>query len=397
MREKLILSFLLGIEIVALLFQIEQLSVSSAEVYLLEQTNSYIAYLYKLIFKLFGMNDYALRIPLLIIHGVNFYLFYKLTSKYLVSVGDRLWLMLLYVILPGILSSAIVLSHASFVLFGLLLFFVLYERLTKPYMAVMLFLFVLADAGFGYLVLGLFLYTLLRKQYKESVFYGVLVAVSVSLYRYQIHGTPSGHFLDTIGIYSAIFSPIVFVYLVYVLYRRYLAGKRDLLWCVATTAFIFSILLSFRQRIDMEFLAPYLIVALPLAAKTFHHSYYVRLKQFRTRYKVVFIVTLIFLVTNIVVVFMNKQLFSYIENPKSHFAYNMYIAKELAQLLKERGISCLKTDNKMESRLQFYGIQECKQIFLKSIPPTSLQKSDVTIRYNGTTVYKADVTKINTR
>ena len=395
MKAKVILFLLLGIDLFLLFLQIGQLSVSSAEIDLLYAHHSYIALLYKAIFEIFGTNDYALRLPILLLHSVNFLLFYQLAKAYLPTIRDQVWLMLLYVMLPGILSSAIVLSHASFVLFGLLLFFSIRTKVSRYILYIILFGFSILDGGFGYLFLALFIYALIQKHYKEAFLYFIFITISASLYGYYIYGIPRGHFLDTLAVYSAIMTPIVFVYIVYVLYRRFLAQKQDIVWYVSSVALIFSLLLSFRQRLEIEYIAPYLIIALPLAAATFRHSYHVRLKQFRKRYKLLFLFGFVFLIVNTLVVLTNKQLFMYLENPRKHFAYNMYVAKELANELLTKGISCVTTDTKMQKRLAFYGIKECKTIYLDALLPTTQQPADVTIRYNNTPVYKANVTKIN--
>ncbi|WP_226962167.1 hypothetical protein [Sulfurimonas marina] len=215
------------------------------------------------------------------------------------------------------------------------------------------------------------------------------------MYRLQIYGVPSGHFLDTIAVYSAIFTPIVFVYLVYALYRKYLADKIDKVWYIATSALIFSLLLSFRQRLDIEYFAPYLMIALPLAAQTFIHSYRVRLKMFRKRYQTIFVLSFLFLFLNTLIVLFNKPLYRFIDNPKKHFVYNMYVAKELAQELKNMNINCINTDFKMQQRLQFYGIEKCSDYILKEIDLEGNRDANVTISYKTRAAYKGSVTKVN--
>ena len=126
-----------------------------------------------------------------------------------------------------------------------------------------------------------------------------------------------------------------------------MADKIDKVWYIATSTLIFSLLLSFRQRLDIEYFAPYLMIALPLAAQTFTHSYRVRLKMFRKRYKTIFVLSFVLLILNTLLVLFNKTIYSFIEDPKKHFAYNMYVAKELAYELKAMNIYCVDTDLKM--------------------------------------------------
>ncbi|MBA1438732.1 MAG: hypothetical protein FAF05_07090 [Epsilonproteobacteria bacterium] len=395
MRQQTIFFFILGVDVLILLLQIQNLSIASSEIYILEEQRNFLSFFYHFLFELFGRNDDSLRIPLLLLHLASVFLLYDLSKQYLTKARDRIWLLLLYVMLPGTLSAGIVLSHASFILFGLMLYLYLQTRVKEVYTYPLLLFFAVADGGFAYLFFGLLIFAFFQKNYRLLMVNILFLLLSAYLYRLQIYGAPSGHFLDTLAVYSAIFTPIVFVYLVYVLYRRYLAKKTDLLWYISTFTFIFTLLLSFRQRIAVEYFAPYLMIALPLGAQTFVHSYRVRLKQFRKGYKLIFVLSFIFLSLNTLVVVFNKYLYLYLDEPKKHFAYNMHVAKELAQQLQKKHIRCVSTDLDMQKRLHFYGIGKCSDVYLQKLSKSSNEKGDVTIRYKGVPVYKASVTKIN--
>ncbi|MEO1937865.1 MAG: hypothetical protein ABGW85_04430, partial [Sulfurimonas sp.] len=226
--------------------------------------------------KFFGYNDFALRFPFLFFHFASIFLIYQLSKQYISNERNRIWLVLTFVLLPGVVSAAVVFSHAGFLIFGLLLFFYV-AQLNQKAMYALLFFYALVDGGFSYLFLGLFIFALTHKKRYLALYTLCLYFVSIYLYGFTIHGYPRGHFLDTIGLYSAILTPVIFIYLFYVLYRRYLTGQKDMLWYVSTTALLFSLITSFRQKIDIVEFAPYLIIALPLAAQTFASSYRVRL------------------------------------------------------------------------------------------------------------------------
>lgn len=395
MMQKLIFFLILGIDVTILFLQIDRLSISSAETNIIYEENSFLSIVFNSLFLFFGSNDYTLRIPLIIIHLITALLFYDISKKYVSNERNRLWLLLLYVMLPGILSSAIVLSHAFVVLLGLMLFIYFDQRLTTKYTNGLLLLYAFIDGGFAYLFLGILVYNIFQKDYRNIVFNLLLVAISAYLYRLQIYGAPSGHFLDTLAVYSAILTPIVFIYLVYALYRKFLADNIDKIWYIATTTLIFSLLLSFRQRLDLEYFAPYLIIALPLAAQTFIHSYRVRLKMYRKRYKTIFVLSFVFLILHTLLVVFNKDIYSFLDNPKKHFAYNMYVAKDLATELQIRNIKCVDTDDKMQQRLKFYGIEKCRDYILKEVSLEEKGINFVTISYSGQPLYKARVTKIH--
>ena len=397
MRNRLILFLILGIDALVLFYEVSNVSISSSEASLLYGNLSFLQLLVKSSLALFGHNDFALRLPFIGMHLLSALLIYLISVNYLKSQRNRLWLVLTFILLPGVVSSAIVVSHAGFIIFGLLLYFYLDRKCSLVCMNLLLLFYAFVDAGFVYLFLGLVIYNLFHKNFKQMLFNMFLYGVSVVLYGFDIHGLPRGHFLDTIGIYSAILTPVIFVYIVYVLYRRYLADKREKLWYIATTALLTSLILSFRQRVEIVQFAPYLIIALPLAAQTFASSYRVRLKEHRNGYRTIFIVAFVLLILNTLVVFFNKELYLVLDNPKKNFAYNMHIAKDLALKLHADGIDCVSTDRKMQERLRFYNIKKCSLNILKSLPFTSKEDANVTISYKGRILYRATVTKLNSK
>jgi len=397
MKYRIILFLILGIDALILFFEASHLSISSSGASILYGPTSFLQLLVKSSLAFFGHNDFGLRFIFICMHLLSAVLIYLISGRYLKEERNRLWLLLTFVLLPGVISSAVMVNHAGLIIFGLLLYLYLEDKCSKLFINLLLFIYALIDIGFVYLFLGLAFYYLFNKQTKEFVYNIALFFLSSYLYGFDIYGFPRGHFLDTIGVYSAIFTPVIFIYLFYVLYRRYLADKKDKLWYIASTALLFSLLISFRQKVDIEHFAPYLIVALPLAAQTFASSYKVRLKEHRRGYRAIFILAFVLLILNSLVVFFNKELYLVLNNPKKNFAYNVGIAKELAQQLENKGVHCVKTDAKMQRRLRFYGINECTKNNLKELPLQSKTEADVTIRYKNKILYKATVTKLNNK
>jgi len=396
MKYKLILLLIVVMDVGILFFESSRLSISSSEAYLLYNETGFLQWMILSSLKLFGHNDFALRLPFLFFHICSIFLMYQLSKEYLPNERNRIWLLVAFILLPGVVSSAVIVSHAGFLIFALLLFFYM-SKINIKFAHVLLFTYAFIDGGFSYLFLGLFIYYITHKKNYLALYNLVLYGVNIYLYGFTIHGYPRGHFLDTIGLYSAIFTPIIFIYISYVLYRRYLTGQKDKLYYVAATALVFSLLTSFRQKIDIEEFAPYLIIALPLAAQTFASSYRVRLKQHRKGYRTIFIVAFALLILNTLVVFFNKELYLILDDPKKNFVYNNDIAKELAKELQSRGIKCLHTDKKMQRRLRFYGIEKCDGYLLEELPLQSKKEPNVTIRYKEIPLYKADVTKLNNK
>jgi hypothetical protein len=163
---------------------------------------------------------------------------------------------------------------------------------------------------------------------------------------------------------------------------------------IGAVAFALSVILSFRQKVNIQEFAPFLMVVLPLAAQTFFHTYRIRLRMFRRRYQLLFYTALGILIINLFAVVFNQYLYQYLKKPKNHFSYPMHVAKELAGELHNNHITCLQADDeKMQLRLRFYEIGNCSATTLSKIPKSRSNK--VTISYNGKAIYENYVTKVN--
>ncbi|MDD2790757.1 MAG: hypothetical protein PHU40_08865 [Sulfurimonas sp.] len=396
MIHRLILFLILGVDAFVLLLQTSELSISYEEALLFYGDTSFLQLLIKLSFYSFGQNDFALRLPMIILHLMSALLLYEISKKYLIHARSRLWLVAIFVLLPGVISSAVLFNSAGLVIFGLLFFVYIYENYTKKAYYLLLFVLLLIESDFAYLFLALIFYGFYLKDKKMIIANSLFFLLSVYIYGLDVYGMPSGYFLDIIGIYAAVFTPIVFIYIFYVLYRRYFTKDIDLLWFIATTALLFSILLSFRQRVDIEHFAPYVIVALPLAARTFVNSYRVRLQLFRSNYRNIFTLSLVFLLLNSLLVFFNKELYLFIENPKTNFAYKMHIAKEVAETLKKQGITCIEANQELALRLRFYGVHNCDLYILEEKELEDIRaENSVTISYKNRAIFNASVTKVS--
>ncbi len=385
------------IDAIILFFLTSEISISYYEAELLYGDASFLQTVVKISLLLFGQNDFALRLPMILLHLLSILLLSEIAKKYIPSAKNRLWLILLFVLLPGVVSSSLIVNSAGVLIFGVLFFVYVYEKFPSKYRYLLLPIYAVIDAGFIYLFLGLIVYYVLKKEKYQFLYTFSIFLLSIYIFGFEAHGKPSGHFLDAIGAYAAVFSPIIFVYLFYSLYRRYLTDKLDLAWYLASSALLVSLILSFRQKVSIEYFAPYLMLGLPLAAQTFVSSYRVRLKMYRRGYKAIFTISLVLLVLNTLVVLFNKEIYLVLENPKKHFAYDMHIAKELSNKLKAKDIYCVKTDRKTTIRLKFYGISACNENILVKNNFKSKKDSDVTISYKNRVLYSANVTKINNK
>lgn len=394
MREPALFLALLGINFLILVLEIKGLSIGYNEAKILYAHNSsLLGSLINFSLHLFGQNDYALRIPMIVLHILSVILLYGISKHYVSRPSDRLWIILIYVLLPGVTSAALVVDNAGLVIALLFLFGYLQLHYGRYALGLIPFLIGI-DPAFAYLFFAVTLYGFYRKEYWYS---GVgITSLSVSLFLYGIHigGLPESRFLDVLGVYTAIFSPIVFIYLFYVLYRRMIAKEWDLIWMIAMSAFLISLLLSFRQKVEVQTFAPFLLLALPLAAQTFLHTYRIRLREFRGRYRILFYSAFVLLLLNALAVFFNHYFYRFMKNPTHHFSYSMHVVKELSGALHQNHIHCIDAENeKLQLRLRFYGITHCEENRLEEKMSSGAKK--VTISYTEKPIFEIYVTKVN--
>ncbi|MDR1007566.1 MAG: glycosyltransferase family 39 protein [Campylobacteraceae bacterium] len=379
MREKILLFLIIAVDFSLLLFVSDTLSISYYEANTFFNANSAAHYLVRLSCEIFGQNDYAFRIPFIIIHILSTLFLYLVSKPLLKREMDRLITVLIYIMLPGTIVVSLVANDAAFVIFGTLLFLYLHQRGNNLAMYILLILTLFFGKSFVVLYFLLFFYAVNKHDIILMILTLTLFATGMYLYDFDISGKPRGYFVDTFSVYAAIFSPLLFLYFIYTMYRILVKGGKTLLWWLSFGAFIVSLLLSFRQRIAVEEFASYTIIAAPLIVGTFMNSFRVRLPQYRKLHKFFAVLTLFLLLFNSILVLNNQYLYPFFQKRSNHFAYKHHIAKELADELKKRGIVQVNTyDKKLALRLKFYGIEDNGQYTLER---SSL--GNITITYGG--------------
>ena len=391
MRERIILFLILGFDAIVLLYSVSTLSITSHEADVYFHANTFVHQITHISTTLFGQNDYALRLPMILFHLLSVVMLYVVSKPYVKRNTDRLWLLFVYILLPGVMSAALLVNSAGIIIFSLFLLLYLYQKKSK-FIPLFLILFLFIDNAYALLYFALFIYAINKNNRYYIALTLVLLISSYFYYGVGAMGKPSGHFLDTLGLYATIFSPIVFLFIIYVLYRNMVAKKDDITLYIGGIVFVLSLLLSFRQSIHIEAFAPYLMLLLPLSAQTFFSSYRVRLRMFRGRYRVMVLLGFTLLSIHFFLLLFNKGLYLFLENPHDNFAYKTHIVKELAVQLKEKKIVCVTAGNdNLQMRLKFYGVNECSDTVLYEVP-TDIT-SDVTISYFGQKVAAFNVTK----
>ncbi|MBZ7929727.1 hypothetical protein [Campylobacter molothri] len=366
---------LLIFDFLALLYGISTLSIGSdeAEIYFGER-NSLLFFFHDLLYYIthfgtfiLGNNDFGLRFPILFFHFLSCFLLYKLAQKYTKTPLDTFLSLLLFILLPGTVASALLVNEAAIVIFLTLAILCAYEYEKKWLFYLLLILSLCVDKSFNILFLTFFFFGIYKKDVLLLNLSLILFGINISFYGFDISGRPRGYFLDTLGIFSACFSPLVFIYFFYVIYRLMFREKKNLLWFLMSITFIFCSLLSLRQKLYLEDFLPFCVICTPLMVKTLMESYRVRLPIFRLKYKIFIECTAIFLLFCYFVIIGNQFLYYIVSNPKRNFANNYHFAKELSQELKKQNIFAIRVSDSLQKRLRFYGIKDSNIFYLSAI------------------------------
>lgn len=304
----------------------------------------------------------GIRLYFLLIGFISIFLYYHMSGIYLAKVADRYLATAIYMMLPGIMT-ALVLANISILVISLVLLFVLaYDRgWIWLQMLVMIFLFLTHDASVIFFI-SILIYALIHKETVLTVLSGFFVILSLVTVRgVEIGGRPSGYFADMFGLYAALFSPLLFIYFFYTMYRIFLREEKNILWYISFIALLASLVLSVRQRIIVTDFAPYVVISVVLMLDTFHKSLRIRLPQYRKWYHMGFVTVMLVLGMSSLTIVFHEVFFSFMQNPKKHFASKLYEPYWLASQLKVQDINCYNTpDDRIASQLRFYGIGRCR-------------------------------------
>ncbi len=347
-----------------LFYTANTLSISYKEALNYFINNSLLSLLINTSTYIFGQKDIALRLPFIIFYLLSILLMYEITKNFFKKQSDRFISIILFMVLPGLLSASLLVNSAIIVTFFTLLYIYYYKRTNKQcYILLLLFLFI--DNSFAILFLALFFYAINKKDNRLLVIALVLFGLSMGINGFDTGGKPRGFLVDTFAIYASIFSPLLFMYFFYTIYRSGVKGERTLVWYISVTSLIFSLLFSFRQRIYIEDFAPFVVIFLPYMVKTFFHTIRVRLPRFRYKHYNITILVLFVLSLNVLLTLFNRPIYLLLENPKKHFAYKYNFAKEIAEKLKINNINQIQSnDEELILRLKFYGIEEGSRYYI---------------------------------
>lgn len=381
----------------ALIYLISGASISYKEALLLEQDKALIARLANLSIAQFGANDFALKIPNLLFHALNLVLIYLISNRLLKYKGDSVLCVVIYAIVPGVIMQGSILNESIIMLFIVLLVCyieLISEKITYPFLTLAVFV----DESAFMLFLALFFYALfkennerrfiariyanLRVNLKILVFAVICFALNLYLFGIDISGRPRGNFLDIFSEFALLYSPLLFVYFIYTIYRNFAKYKANLLLFVSGTSIIVSIILSVRQDIDKEIFMFMSLCGIPLMIRQLLSDIRLRLPQFQLNYKRRFIIVIAVLVLEAGLLIFSKQIYRF-SNDDEIFLNQFYIAKEVADELKKRDISRVSVEGRMQKRLAFYGIKDGGQNLRKV-----KKGGNIFVKYNGKIVVR---------
>lgn len=353
--------FLVCLDAFLLSLTIDEISISYKEALNYFSQNTIAGSIAYFSTQLFGRNDFALRLPFLLTHLCNLILLYSICKHYLKRPVDWLLCVAIFALLPGINVISILVSKSVFVLFLTLLLCYLhiksYKVLFYPLCGAVGFL----DPAFSIVFLALFFYSLRHKHNRTLCF--SLVGFGINMYLFNLHigGIPKTHFLDTLGLLSLLYSPVLFIYFFYTLYHSLLKKEHSLILYIGATSIVFTILLSLRQEIDLYTFLPLSAVGLPVMIKVFMHDLRIRLLPFRASYLRRFYLIVVPLLLETSLLFCNKIFFLF---DKHHFLDSFYYSKEIAKELKAKDIHAIKSSSRLALPLEFYGISPLSSKYL---------------------------------
>lgn len=317
-------------------------------------------YLVKLI-SIFSKNHIVLRVPFFIISILSLYLFNKILKVYFKDSQYRYLTLLIYILTPGVFLSFVIVNYATITIFLTLLFIYAYLKDNKLIQTISLVLLLFTNTAQFALYLALILYSFRKKDWFLASVSTILFILTSLIASYPIDGIPKGHLVALFGIYGVTLSPLLFIIIIYSLYRVAIKGDKDLIWYITMTVFVISLLLSIRQKIKVIDFTPYIVIAVPIVVNIFRNSISIRLEQFRKFYIKVCISVFIVLLLETLLIVLNYPIYKYTGKQLYLIDKNIYNMHNSVEKMKQNGIKCLKSIKKRDLNLyRYYNITTCQ-------------------------------------
>ena len=314
-------------------------------------------------------NGLDFRLPFVFFGLLNIPLFFYMSKQYFEKMEDSFLATTIFALLPGIITSAILVNIAVLVITLVMVFLILYaKKLVWLQAGVAILLLYVHDASIIFFISIAIFSAFKRDRLLFAISSSLIVISSLYFNNLEVGGHPSGEFLELFALYAALFSPLVFIYFFYALYRILTRERKDILWYIAFSSFSLSILLSLRQQVIMTDFAPYVIVAVVLMILTYQRTVNVRLPQFQKNYKLGYRIVITSLVFSALVIVFQKPIFLLYDDKTKHFTYPFYEPYWQVMELREIGQDCYTAKNsKVQFQLKYHGIEACTQLDVPKI------------------------------
>ncbi len=282
----------------------------------------------------------AFRLPYYLFGVLNIFLFWELSRYYYKTSQERYIATTLFILLPGIVTSMILVNISVVVIAWVLIFLNAYHKNWPIVQSIALIVLLFVHDSAIVFFISLAIYSYFRDKKYLLVVTLFLVGMALWLGEYlEIGGLPRGHFTTIFGLYAAIFSPFVFVYFCYTLYRIYHEKKHDIVWYIASSGLLFSFLLSIRQQVIVTEFSPYILIGSIFLYRVYSESLKVRLRVYQKTYKRAFLFTLTTLLLGTMSIFLHRPLFWLFEDKSRHFAISTAMIQNLSKKLPSCNIT----------------------------------------------------------
>jgi len=318
--------------------------------------STYLVHLVSLLSK----NPTVLRVPFFILSILSLYLFNEILKEYFKDYQYRYLSLLIYSLIPGVFLSFVIVNYATITIFLTLLFIYAYNKENKLIQSIVLVLLLFTNTAQFAFYLALILYSFRKKDWFLASLSTTLFILTSVIDSYPIEGIPKGHLIALFGIYGVTLSPLLFIIIIYSLYRVAIKGNKDLIWYIAMTLFTISLLLSIRQKIKVIDFTPYIVISVPIAVNVFRNSIAIRLKKFRKFYIKVCISVLIVLLLETLLIVLNYPIYKYTGKQLYLIDKNIYNIHNSVEKMKQNGIKCLNIIKKRDLNLyRYYNFPTC--------------------------------------
>lgn len=335
-----------------------------AEAKILYTSSSTISHYLSLISHSLIDGVFGLRVGFVILSLIDIYLFYILISDRFKNQYDRVATLILFISLPGMIASSVLVSDSPLAIMFTLLTILSIKKEQYTLSTLFMSALLLTHTAAFSLYLALLLYALQNRNNRLFVITLILFIFSIIIGHYPISGKPKGHFLELMGIYAGVFSPLLFIYYFYALYRSLLESRTDILWYISSTALVVSLFLSIRQKVHITDFSPYLLIGIPIAVEVYIRSLRVRMKRFQLKYRVSMYIVVTFLAISSLVLILNRPLYYISNGNKALFITPVYKVYERATDMISMGKKCYHREDfphKYKDVVKFYGLKgECR-------------------------------------